>query len=122
MEFWTERTEQAVSELKSLDDEELHIELSVRIAAAVQSKETTARPISGSASSAARTAAAEACADALVESIGKNEFLCLPHKEVHKYMKRKADDTGRWIKGMQRLQARYDQVMKSAIWGENSKL
>ena len=39
MEFWTERTEQAVSELKSLDDEELHIELSVRIAAAVQSKE-----------------------------------------------------------------------------------
>ncbi len=65
---------------------------------------------------------AEACADAPVESIGKNEFLCLPHKEVHKDMKRKADDTGRGIKGMQRLQARYDQVMKSAIWGENSKL
>ena len=65
---------------------------------------------------------AEACADALVESISRNEFLCLPHKEVKKYMKRKADDTNRWISGMQRLQARYDQVMKSAIWGEASKL
>ena len=65
---------------------------------------------------------ADACAEALMESIARNEFLCLPHKEVKKYVRRKADDTNRWISGMQRLQARYDQVMKTAIWGEGSKL
>lgn len=65
---------------------------------------------------------AEECAESLVDSMERDEFLCLPHKSVKKYMQRKADDTNRWILGMRRLQAQYDQVMKASLWGENSKL
>ena len=46
---------------------------------------------------------AQACLDAIREE----RFLVLPHPEVLTYMRRKTDDYDRWIKGMQRLNAKF---------------
>jgi NAD(P)-dependent dehydrogenase (short-subunit alcohol dehydrogenase family) len=43
-----------------------------------------------------------AVADALVEGLDAERFLVLPHPQVHEYVRRKADDTDRWINGMRR--------------------
>ena len=51
----------------------------------------------------------EEVAAACVEAINKEEFLVLPHPEVGDYFKAKANDYGRWIGGMQKLQERFDQ-------------
>jgi NAD(P)-dependent dehydrogenase (short-subunit alcohol dehydrogenase family) len=45
-------------------------------------------------------------ADAVVAGLAAEAFLILPHPEVSEYVRRKADDPQRWIRGMQRLQAR----------------
>lgn len=45
----------------------------------------------------------EALAQAVVETMSREEFLCLPHPEVAPYMKRKVDHYDRWIGGMQKL-------------------
>jgi NAD(P)-dependent dehydrogenase (short-subunit alcohol dehydrogenase family) len=49
----------------------------------------------------------EAVADAVVRGLAAESFLILPHPEVLEYFRRKASDYERWIKGMQRLQARF---------------
>ncbi|GLZ49574.1 putative short chain dehydrogenase/reductase [Actinomycetospora sp. NBRC 106375] len=46
----------------------------------------------------------EAVAAAVVEGIGREEFLILPHPEVLTFFRRKADDYERWLAGMRRLQ------------------
>jgi NAD(P)-dependent dehydrogenase (short-subunit alcohol dehydrogenase family) len=51
----------------------------------------------------------EEVAEAVVEAIGEERFLVLPHPEVLEYFRRKADDYDRWLRGMRRLRARYDQ-------------
>lgn len=43
---------------------------------------------------------------AVVEGLGDERFHILPHPEVGDYLKRNADDPGRWLKGMRRLKAR----------------
>ncbi len=48
----------------------------------------------------------EALADVVVEAIREERFHVLPHPEVGEYIKRKADDPDRWLKGMRRLRAR----------------
>lgn len=48
----------------------------------------------------------EALADVVVEAVREERFHVLPHPEVEDYMKRKADDPDRWLKGMRRLRAR----------------
>lgn len=48
-------------------------------------------------------------AERVMEGLRKEEFLILPHPEVRIYMQRKVSDYDRWLKGMQRLQARYTQ-------------
>lgn len=48
----------------------------------------------------------ETLADAVVEGLGKESFLILPHPEVLDYMRRKTSDYDRWIGGMNRLQMR----------------
>lgn len=45
-------------------------------------------------------------ADAVVAGLREERFLILPHPEVAEYVRRKADDYDRWIRGMQRLQRR----------------
>ncbi|HVF32958.1 MAG TPA: SDR family oxidoreductase [Acidimicrobiales bacterium] len=48
----------------------------------------------------------EDVAQAVVDGLRAEEFLILPHPEVREYVRRKADDHDRWIRGMRRLQAR----------------
>jgi NAD(P)-dependent dehydrogenase (short-subunit alcohol dehydrogenase family) len=49
----------------------------------------------------------EQVADAVVAGIEAESFLILPHPTVLEYFQRKASDYERWIRGMQRLQARF---------------
>jgi NAD(P)-dependent dehydrogenase (short-subunit alcohol dehydrogenase family) len=49
----------------------------------------------------------DAVADAVVAGLAAESFLILPHPEVLEYFRRKASDYPRWIRGMQRLQARF---------------
>jgi NAD(P)-dependent dehydrogenase (short-subunit alcohol dehydrogenase family) len=42
----------------------------------------------------------------VVEAIGDEQFLILPHPEVELYEQRRAGDRERWLRGMRRLQAR----------------
>ncbi len=46
----------------------------------------------------------EAVADAVIAGLAKERFLILPHPEVADYVRRKADDHDRWLRGMRRLQ------------------
>lgn len=46
-------------------------------------------------------------ADAAMAGLADERFLILPHPEVEEYMRRKTSDYDRWIRGMQRLQARF---------------
>ncbi|MEM7274875.1 MAG: SDR family oxidoreductase [Actinomycetota bacterium] len=48
----------------------------------------------------------EELARVVVDAIGEERFHVLPHPEVGEYIKRKADDPDRWLKGMRRLRAR----------------
>jgi NAD(P)-dependent dehydrogenase (short-subunit alcohol dehydrogenase family) len=47
----------------------------------------------------------EQVADAVVETLGEERFLVLPHPEVLTFMRRKTDDYDRWLAGMRRLQS-----------------
>jgi NAD(P)-dependent dehydrogenase (short-subunit alcohol dehydrogenase family) len=44
-------------------------------------------------------------ADIVTQAIVEEQFLILPHPEVHRYMQHKAADPARWLAGMRRLQA-----------------
>jgi hypothetical protein len=50
----------------------------------------------------------EAVADCVVEGLGEERFLILPHPNVAEYMQRKVVDYDRWLRGMRRLQARFE--------------
>ena len=43
----------------------------------------------------------------VVRSLEAEEFLILPHPEVLQYMRNKANDYGRWIGGMRKLNRRF---------------
>jgi NAD(P)-dependent dehydrogenase (short-subunit alcohol dehydrogenase family) len=45
-------------------------------------------------------------ADAVIAGLADERFLILPHPEVAEFVRRKANDHDRWIRGMRRLQAR----------------
>jgi len=49
---------------------------------------------------------AEDVAACVIEAIGDERFLILPHPEVTIYEQRRAGDRDRWLRGMRRLQAR----------------
>lgn len=48
----------------------------------------------------------EAVADAAIAGLADERFLILPHPEVAEYVRRKAADYDRWLRGMRRLQGR----------------
>ena len=50
----------------------------------------------------------EDVADCVVEGLGEERFLILPHPSVADYMQRKVGDYDRWLGGMRRLQARFE--------------
>lgn len=47
----------------------------------------------------------ETVAGALIDAMRKQQFLVLPHPEVAEYVRRKADDYDRWLRGMRRLRS-----------------
>ncbi len=51
----------------------------------------------------------EAVADAVWEGMADGRFLILPHPEVAGYYALRADDTDKWLRGMNRLQQRIDE-------------
>jgi NAD(P)-dependent dehydrogenase (short-subunit alcohol dehydrogenase family) len=53
-------------------------------------------------------------ADAVVKGIDEERFLILPHPEVAEYMRRKAIDYDRWLRGMRRLQASFRTLSSNA--------
>lgn len=50
----------------------------------------------------------EQVADTVIQALDEERFLVLPHPEVLEYMRRKTGDYDRWLKGMQRLNERYN--------------
>jgi NAD(P)-dependent dehydrogenase (short-subunit alcohol dehydrogenase family) len=48
----------------------------------------------------------EAVAESLIGAMREGRFLVLPHPEVAEYVRRKADDYDRWLRGMRRLRSR----------------
>ncbi|MCH2169527.1 SDR family oxidoreductase [Myxococcota bacterium] len=50
----------------------------------------------------------EDVAEAVIQGLRTGEFLILPHPVVGEYVKRKANDIDRWIRGMQRLAVRFE--------------
>jgi NAD(P)-dependent dehydrogenase (short-subunit alcohol dehydrogenase family) len=51
----------------------------------------------------------ETVADAVIEGLAAERFLILPHSDVAKYFRHKADDYDRWIRGLRRLQHKVGQ-------------
>jgi len=50
----------------------------------------------------------ERIADVVVEALADERFLVLPHPTVADYVRRKGEDVERWVRGMRRLQARFE--------------
>ncbi len=48
---------------------------------------------------------ADQVADAVIEGLGDERFLILPHPDVAEYFRRKSSDYDRWLRGMRRLRA-----------------
>jgi len=54
----------------------------------------------------------EQVADDVVAAIREERFMILPHPVVGEFYRRKGDDHDRWLRGMQRLQAKVEQAMQ----------
>jgi NAD(P)-dependent dehydrogenase (short-subunit alcohol dehydrogenase family) len=52
----------------------------------------------------------EQLADTVIDTMGREEFLILPHPQVLDYMRRKTNDYDRWLKGMRKLRGGFDPV------------
>lgn len=48
-------------------------------------------------------------ADTVIETLAEERFLVLPHPQVLTYMRRKTDDYDRWLGGMRRLHAQFEE-------------
>ncbi|MDG1086765.1 MAG: SDR family NAD(P)-dependent oxidoreductase, partial [Acidimicrobiales bacterium] len=55
-------------------------------------------------------------ADVVVAALRDERFHVLPHPEVGDYIKRKADDPDRWLRGMRRLKARAEDLEGKLEW------
>jgi NAD(P)-dependent dehydrogenase (short-subunit alcohol dehydrogenase family) len=53
----------------------------------------------------ANSISVEQVADAVIEGLGDERFLILPHPEVGEYFRHKATDYDRWLRGMRRFRA-----------------
>lgn len=80
------------------------IRVSVLAPQAVRTAMTTGRDVS--VASVDGMIEPEELADCVIETMDKEEFLMIPHKQVLEYMRRKAVDVDRWIGGMQRFKAK----------------
>jgi NAD(P)-dependent dehydrogenase (short-subunit alcohol dehydrogenase family) len=53
-------------------------------------------------------------AQTVIETLGEERFLVLPHPEVLTYMRRKTDDYDRWLGGMRRLQDQFAEAYRKS--------
>lgn len=74
------------------------------LAAASDSDDAAARVSARAVTAAGRVLEPLDVADAVVEGIGDERFLILPHGEVGEFYRRKAEDPDRWLAGMRRYQ------------------
>ena len=56
----------------------------------------------------------EQVADAVIEGLGDERFLILPHPEVAEYFRRKSADYDRWLRGMRRFRAEVQEKRSAA--------
>jgi NAD(P)-dependent dehydrogenase (short-subunit alcohol dehydrogenase family) len=56
----------------------------------------------------------EQVADALLAGMASGEFLILPHPEVRGYYQLRAGNTDKWLRGMNRMQQRIEQVQRES--------
>jgi len=59
----------------------------------------------------------EQVADALLAGLASGEFLVLPHPEVRGYYQMRAGDTDKWLRGMNRMQQRIEEVERTLQTG-----
>ncbi len=59
----------------------------------------------------------EQVADALLAGMAAGEFLILPHPEVRGYYQMRASETGKWLRGMNRMQQRIEEVDRTLHTG-----
>jgi NAD(P)-dependent dehydrogenase (short-subunit alcohol dehydrogenase family) len=59
----------------------------------------------------------EQVADALLAGIAAGRFLILPHPEVRGYYELRAGDTDKWLRGMNRMQQRIEELERSTPAG-----
>ena len=52
----------------------------------------------------------EQLCDTVMECVREERFLILPHPQVKDYMQRKTADYDRWLRGMRRLQEKFEGV------------
>jgi NAD(P)-dependent dehydrogenase (short-subunit alcohol dehydrogenase family) len=57
----------------------------------------------------------EDVAGAVVDGLGSDTFLILPHPEVAEYARRRATDPDRWLAGMNQAQQRLEQAFPQAV-------
>ena len=57
----------------------------------------------------------EQVAEAVVKGLEAESFLILPHPEVLEYIRRKAGDYDRWLRGMRRLQANLEPLKAKVV-------
>ena len=57
-----------------------------------------------------------------VDALAKGLFLVLPHKDVAKYVLRKATDHERWLQGMTRMHAAFGEVVRVSPNASSAKL
>ena len=97
----------AFSEWLSIAFGDRGVKVSVLCPQAVQTPMTEGRD-KGSAS-VDGSITAEYLADCVIANKDAEEFLILPHTEVKDYMKRKANDIDRWLRGMRKHKSIYPQ-------------
>lgn len=97
----------ALAEWLSITHGEQGIRVSVLCPQAVNTAMATGRE--GGVAAVDGTIEPEVLMDSVVEALASEQFLILPHPEVLNYMRRKTNDYDRWLGGMRRLQARYEE-------------
>jgi hypothetical protein len=55
----------------------------------------------------------EQVADALLAGLADGRFLILPHPQVRDYYQLRAGDTDKWLRGMNRMQQRIEEVERA---------
>lgn len=62
----------------------------------------------------------ETVAEVVIEGLAEERFLILPHPEVAEYVRRRAADPDRWLGGMRRLRARFEEGIEGGEPGSRT--